>query len=307
MVPDFHGRDNDFNGVGTVSGNMAYIVGDSGMILKTTNAGSSWIVQTNYQWPYDLNAVMMLNASTGYAVGSYDHDTFMGTINGGSYWGNYLYVPGSLKSVFYVSTHNILAVGINGRIRRSTNGGVSWTFPSSGTTQQLNSIKFADTTTGFIAGNSGILLKSTDGGLNWQSQASGTFLNLRSLWLLNNSTGWAVGGNGIVIAQGVPVSVSGNETKIPEQCKLYQNYPNPFNPTTTIKFDIPRKSYVTLKIFNLLGKEIETLVDEQLDQGFYERQWNAKDFPSGIYFLIISASASIRGDFVQTRMAVFIK
>ncbi|MBI5475269.1 MAG: T9SS type A sorting domain-containing protein, partial [Ignavibacteriales bacterium] len=78
--------------------------------------------------------------------------------------------------------------------------------------------------------------------------------------------------------------------QIPESYKLYQNYPNPFNPTTTIQFDIPQEAMVTLKIYNLLGQEVATLINNELmTEGMQEVEFNASSFASGVYFYRLSA------------------
>ncbi len=84
--------------------------------------------------------------------------------------------------------------------------------------------------------------------------------------------------------------------------ELSQNYPNPFNPSTKIKYSIPQSADVTLKIFNTLGEEIETLVSEEKPVGTYELNWNAANLPSGVYFYRLQA-----GDFVQTRKMILLK
>jgi len=93
---------------------------------------------------------------------------------------------------------------------------------------------------------------------------------------------------------------------IPSQFKLEQNYPNPFNPVTTIKFSIPEFSIVTLKIFNVLGNEIATLVDGEKEAGDYEIRFDALNgvnkLSSGIYFLSLKA-----GKFVDTKKMVLLK
>lgn len=83
---------------------------------------------------------------------------------------------------------------------------------------------------------------------------------------------------------------------------LRQNYPNPFNPTTTIQFSLPRGSYVVLKLFNMLGEEMTTLVSGELDAGMHKIQWNGAGAASGVYFYRLQA-----GDFVQTRRLVLLK
>ena len=80
------------------------------------------------------------------------------------------------------------------------------------------------------------------------------------------------------------------ETGIPVQYTLYHNYPNPFNPTTTIEFDLPEPAFVTLKVYNLLGQEVATLLDhEEYDEGSHDVDWEAPAFASGVYFYRIVA------------------
>jgi len=82
-----------------------------------------------------------------------------------------------------------------------------------------------------------------------------------------------------------PISSANTLTSnTPEEFILYQNYPNPFNPKTKIKFSIPENSFTTIKIFDILGKEIDILVNEKLQPGTYEINWDAALYPSGVYF-----------------------
>ncbi len=96
--------------------------------------------------------------------------------------------------------------------------------------------------------------------------------------------------------------VADNYSSIPKNYYLSQNYPNPFNPTTTINYLIPKSSFVTLKIFDALGREIVTLVNEEKSVGIYQVQFNASKLSSGIYFYRIQA-----GDFVETKKLVLLK
>ncbi|MCX6165042.1 MAG: M28 family peptidase [Ignavibacteriae bacterium] len=84
--------------------------------------------------------------------------------------------------------------------------------------------------------------------------------------------------------------------------KLYQNYPNPFNPSTNIKFQIPKNCFVSLKVYDLLGKEVETLVNGNYSQGTYEVVWDAKNFPSGLYFYRLQA-----GEYSETKKTMVLK
>ncbi len=93
-----------------------------------------------------------------------------------------------------------------------------------------------------------------------------------------------------------------DRSQIPAEFKLYQNYPNPFNPSTVIKFSIPYQSYVTLKVYDLLGKEIVTLLSEKLSAGEYQMDFTAENLQSGLYFYKLTA-----GNFNEVKKMILMK
>jgi len=101
---------------------------------------------------------------------------------------------------------------------------------------------------------------------------------------------------------GNPVDVQYINSGIPTDYSLSQNYPNPFNPGTTIQFSIPEQAYVQIEIFNLLGKNISTLIAEEMKAGNYKYYWNAVNYASGIYIYRITANK-----FVSTRKMILMK
>jgi ligand-binding sensor domain-containing protein len=88
----------------------------------------------------------------------------------------------------------------------------------------------------------------------------------------------------------------------PKDFSLFQNYPNPFNPSTTISFSLPRSGFATLKIYDLMGREVTTIISEELQTGTYSRQWNATNMSSGIYFYRLQA-----GSFIATKKLLLLK
>ena len=100
---------------------------------------------------------------------------------------------------------------------------------------------------------------------------------------------------------GEPVSAD-IDKPIPCKLKLSQNYPNPFNPTTKIKYEIPGRSFVVLKIFDVLGNDIITLVNEEKLVGSYEVEFSASSLPSGVYFYQLHA-----GNFIETKKMVLLR
>lgn len=85
------------------------------------------------------------------------------------------------------------------------------------------------------------------------------------------------------------IGVNGNSNEIPEGFSLEQNYPNPFNPTTVIRYTLPINSFVNIKVFDVTGKEVVDLINETRSAGNYSVEWNAENFPSGVYFYKLSA------------------
>jgi len=114
-------------------------------------------------------------------------------------------------------------------------------------------------------------------------------------------------GNYILLNTLDPVDVK-NEKNIPDGLVLFQNYPNPFNPSTKIKFTIPvtisdvEGSMVTLKVFDVLGNQVATLVDEYKPAGIYDVDWNASNYPTGVYFYQLNA-----GQYTETKKMVYLK
>jgi hypothetical protein len=101
---------------------------------------------------------------------------------------------------------------------------------------------------------------------------------------------------------GSPTAITSWESSGPKQFALYSNYPNPFNPSTTIRFDLAESGEVTLKVFTLLGEEVETLVSRMLSAGEHAVQWNAGNQPAGVYLVRLEA-----GGFVQTRKMIVLR
>jgi hypothetical protein len=98
------------------------------------------------------------------------------------------------------------------------------------------------------------------------------------------------------------VSLEGETTSIPDDYILYQNYPNPFNPSTVIRFSIPKAGLTTLKIYDILGREVKTLITEELVAGIHEVELNAFSLPSGVYFCRLQS-----GSFSETKKMILLR
>jgi hypothetical protein len=98
------------------------------------------------------------------------------------------------------------------------------------------------------------------------------------------------------------VGVERNEKGVPTGFSLSQNYPNPFNPTTRIQYSVPSTQYISLKVYDVLGRELSTLVSEVKPPGTYTVEWDARGLPSGVYFYRMQA-----GHFTETRKLVLLR
>ena len=99
-----------------------------------------------------------------------------------------------------------------------------------------------------------------------------------------------------------PVAINSLTSNIPQKLELNQNYPNPFNPVTNLEFSISKTGFVSLKIYDVLGKEIRTLVNEIKQPGIYKVEFDGSSLSSGVYFYKIEA-----GSFVQTKRMLLLK
>ncbi len=273
-------------------------------IYKTENGGNNWVqIYSNVSQPFaNFNKIIFVNSQTGWVFGEGEHPVAK-TTNGGNNWFEQQPTIINKNNSAYFLNEQTGWIAANNYTRRTINGGNSW--DSTFINTNAKDIYFADATKGWFIGSDSNVYGSSNGGVTWNRQNS--FINhstLRSIAFANGNTGWITGEYGLILktTTGGNVFISQTSTETPEKFSLYQNYPNPFNPSTNIKFDIHKQGIATLKVFDLLGKEMETLVDEQLSVGTYDVAFNANSLPSGIYFYVLKT-----GDFVESKKMVLVK
>ncbi|MFC2084886.1 YCF48-related protein [Bacteroidota bacterium] len=281
----------------------------SGKLYKTTDGGQSWYHVSDQN--NSIESVYFLDELSGWAVGW--ETPILGTINGGETW-NILSDSG-----WAVGT-NHFSSPFQGIIAKSLDGGYNWSILHVSEDYKFNSVCFLDSLNGFVVGEeihayhsssnnlAGIVLFSTDGGTTWNNYGNVAKKGLKKIFFVDDQTGWIVGGGGTILKTNTSGIVGINDESntmidIPKSFQLQQNYPNPFNPSTTIKYEIPKASEVKLKIYDILGSEIQTLVSEFQMPGNYSVNFDASKFSSGVLFYKLQAGS----DFIKTKKMLLIK
>jgi len=200
---------------------------------------------------------------------------------------------------------NIFAGTWGGGVFLSTNNGTSWTQVNNGL---MNTVvrSLAVSGTNIFAGTSGGgVYLSTSNGASWTEVNNGlknTYVYALAVSGTNLFAGTLIGGVWRRPLSEMITSVERFSTDLPTDFGLEQNYPNPFNPTTTIRFSLPHREHVTLKVFDVLGREVATLVDGELNPGEHSVVFSAKDLPSGVYFYRLTTPT-----FSQTKLMEVLK
>ena len=288
------------NSIFFINSQTGWAAGVKGIFLKTTNSGIIW-VRERFQ-DTTINNISFLNNNTGFICSRKIYKT----TNSGTNWYQVLNNP-SYQIQVTGNTIYALSKSLNvNYINKSTDFGETWNSTSQGSGSNF-SFYFVNSETGWFS-NSSAVRRTTNGGANWSIQP-GTGISALTIFFTDPLHGWVAGNSGSIartITGGIGITQISSD--VPMDYQLQQNYPNPFNPVTKIRFHIPLSKGVSegqrvlLKIYNILGKEIAVLVNENLNPGIYEIKWNAEDLPSGVYFYSL-----ISGGFNKTNKMIFIK
>ena len=285
-----------------VNVNTGWVVGAGGVIKFTSNGGDSWL-------PRDVNIssltdVYALSEDTVFVSGFGSGGSIVKSTNGGVNW-TFTSVPGDFadfKFVMFVNSSTGYAGGLkfggNGIMGKTTNKGLNWTtltgyvsatpYEAANVTDDLVYVVRTDDTVSV----------TTDGGITWSKQYAQTGGFDKSI-SVKNGLGVTAGRN---LAINTTVGIHILSSEIPGDFSLKQNYPNPFNPSTSIEFSVPQKSFVKLIVYNVLGQEVKTLLNEVKEPASYKVDFSAISLPSGVYFYKLEAEG-----FIETKRMILVK
>jgi ligand-binding sensor domain-containing protein len=270
-----------------------------GAVLISTDLGENWNTTSLDGLP--VNA-MNVHPSGVVIVARADSGIYVSTDQGVTWEARGLTVQ-NISSVLYSSSGCMFAGTEHGVLYRSCNNGISWEDISIPAFKAINCMIFNSTGQIFLADSSGVYL-SADNGDNWITINSGLLDTSISTLRINNDDYLFAGSfsGSIYKSTQVVSDISETSNQLPESFCLHQNYPNPFNPSTSIRFSVPKRTHVRLKVFDIIGCEIITLVNEEFEAGNYDITFNAAAISTGVYIYQLKA-----GTYVESKKMILIR
>ena len=273
---------------------------------RTTNGGVSWTDKTPSSYMDILGGFSIPNAGTVWLTEWSDGVNVLVTTDGGTTWSNpaAASLGGNRSAIFAFDDKRAWIGSSSGMLYATADGGKNFAAADPKVNgSKINEIKFLSTLIGFVVADNGYISSTIDGGSTWNPVSLGSAAWTRIEIATPNSI--FVAGAGGFLVQGVSgslVAVREARANTSGAYSLDQNYPNPFNPSTTISFVLPSRSFVTLKIYDILGRQVGLLVNEEMEAGSHERTWNAKGCSSGIYLCRLEA-----GKYSETKKLILLR
>jgi photosystem II stability/assembly factor-like uncharacterized protein len=279
----YEGTDNTIISSVIVSPNATIFAIITGKLIRSLNNGNDWdTVQVSSQY----ESLTKININSQGIIFTKSSEGYFCSLDNGETWQQLASIPEGLEIFGITKTDVMYGTASDSGYYHSTDFGNSWSFLSKGNGATVRSFASNDIGYLFIVVNFGKVQRSTDSGVTWQEINSGlnsssvNFLIITDDDYLLAGTNWG----GVYKSTNKTTSVENSFVEIPRVFSLEQNFPNPFNPSTKIRYQISDYSHVSLKVYDLLGKEVVTLTNEEKPAGIYEIDFDGTHLCSGIYF-----------------------
>jgi photosystem II stability/assembly factor-like uncharacterized protein len=286
------------------SENVGYSLSQYDALQKTSDGGNSWSEISEYG-VYDF---FFTDSTNGWFLTNpleTDYSVIFSTKDGGQSWTS-LQFQDYVNNIFFLDK-NTGWLSSENRLYKSIDGGTTWNLANDNLDFYINQIIFTSENRGyfltkdFFNGSLTSVKYTVNGGESFSSIIDYTLLNYMTI--VNNKL-WCSGESGHILEVNLDLltSIADKSESVITNYNLSQNYPNPFNPTTTINYAVPKACIVSIKIYDVLGREIETLVNDEKPKGNFKIDFYGGKFSSGIYFYRMQA-----GDFVETKKFILLK
>jgi len=284
--------------------------GGSGGLQRSMDGGATW-GQLEIGFPQLVVIQTMISLERGVLLmGTLGMGGGRSTDNGTTWAPTPAGPPDNIIFSYAAAENGDLFAGTGIGVYRSMDEGLSWTELADPPNAAVVAFAIDSSGTSFAATSSGVFI-STNSGLSWLEANSG-LPNHSILSLVVGPDGAVYAGtdgDGVYRSE-ISTDVRLIEEELPGGFALHQNYPNPFNPVTTFQFSIANSQLTILRVYDLLGREIATPVNEKLGPGSYTRTWDASGMPSGVYFYRLHAIQTESGSveqFVQTKKLIILR
>jgi photosystem II stability/assembly factor-like uncharacterized protein len=235
------------------------------------------------------------------------------TTNGGGNWTpiDPQYAPADqVYDIHFFDSLNVMGVGgdpdlYGVGIIHSTDAGISWNYFEIGVFGQAHAVSFRTENEGWaVVPTSENFVATYDYGVSWTNYSTPDSSRLYDIVFTDSLTGYAVGEAGVIVKYKYqyPDFVNDEASSIVNDFILYQNFPNPFNPSTTINYYLSESGQVSVKIYNLLGTHVATLIEDYKSSGNHSVVWKAENEPSGVYYFQLNVNGKL-----ATRKMVLLK
>jgi hypothetical protein len=287
-------------------------VGEGVTVIKSTDDGLSWSVinfpDTTNLFTCEIRGDYILVGGIGYSA--YQSEDCGETWEQIGLGDNYNSVgPTSFNAIFFVDENVGYMGGPWGLMGKTTKGGANWVTFGVPDFEEIYDLFFISPDSGVVVGKPGIVRFTADGGNTWEEDPEITSLlagsSIKKIGALSEEFGIAITDSGSIISFATDSSLltAVNEDGIHKHnYSLSNNYPNPFNPSTKIVYQIPERGNVSLKLYDMLGKEVTTLVEEYRNEGRYEINFDAGNLASGIYVYQLRAN-----NYIATKKMILMK